>query len=193
MSAPNVNNVLVGKPKVTGGIFVAPKGTALPTSATDPLDPAFECLGYVGEDGLAESIDNSTENVKAWGGDTVRVLQTEHSVMYKFTLLEVGRSSVLKTVYGSSNVDTTPATSSDGTTHTVRLNSQQTPAAVWVFEMADMGASVRVLSPMGTIKSLGETKYVDGEPTGFEVELEALPDGSGNKAYKYIVLDDATG
>ena len=36
--ANSINNVVVGKPLVTGGISVAPLGTVLPTDATTALD-----------------------------------------------------------------------------------------------------------------------------------------------------------
>ena len=68
-------NVSAGKPKVGGAIFTAPVGTALPTTALESLDPAFVGLGYVSDDGLTNSTAMETEKIKAWGGDTVLVIQ----------------------------------------------------------------------------------------------------------------------
>ena len=64
-------NVQAGKPNIKGAIYFAPLGTALPTNTKDALDKAFECLGYISEDGVSN--ENATENtdVKAWGGDVV--------------------------------------------------------------------------------------------------------------------------
>ena len=64
----NASNVSTGKPKISGAVFRAPLGTALPTSATEELSSAFICLGYVSEDGLENANEMSVSEVKAWGG-----------------------------------------------------------------------------------------------------------------------------
>ena len=65
------SNVSAGKPKTTGAIWVAPKGSTLPTDTATALDAAFKCLGYCSDDGLTNSTDLESETIKAWGGDTV--------------------------------------------------------------------------------------------------------------------------
>ena len=59
------NNVSAAKPKVGGAVSVAPAGTALPTDATTALAAEFTQLGYISEDGLTNSIEISTDSVKA--------------------------------------------------------------------------------------------------------------------------------
>ena len=44
---PNVDNVSTGKPKITGAVYRAPLGTALPTDATTALSGAFVDMGYI--------------------------------------------------------------------------------------------------------------------------------------------------
>ena len=73
---PTVANVTTGKPKVAGAVFVAPTGTTLPTDATTALGTAFKELGYVSEDGVTNNNSPESENVKAWGGDTVLIRRT---------------------------------------------------------------------------------------------------------------------
>ena len=63
-------NVSTGKPKISGGVWVAPSGTSLPTDATTELS-GFTCLGYVSEDGVENSNDMDVAEIKAWGGSIV--------------------------------------------------------------------------------------------------------------------------
>lgn len=73
----DVTKVTAGKPKVGGALFRAPAGTALPTDAVTALAEAYKCLGYVSEDGVTNSTSIDSDEVKAWGGDTVLTPQPE--------------------------------------------------------------------------------------------------------------------
>lgn len=182
-------NVLAGKPLATGGVLVADVGSTAPTDATTALDAAFKAAGYVGEDGLTETIDRSTDKIKAWGGDTVKIVQTDFAVTYQFTFLETLNVDVLKTIYGAANVTTTAATSTKGTLHAVKLNSADLPSKAFVFEMKDGVARIRIHVPEGKITELGEVTYADGEVIGYQVTVEALPNSAlAANAVKY--LDD---
>ena len=96
MKKNDVMNVTAGKPKVGGAIFCAPVGTPLPTSTTDELNPAFSNLGYCSDDGLTNSTNLEVEEIKAWGGTTVLVIQKSKDDKYKFKLIEVKNVDVLK-------------------------------------------------------------------------------------------------
>lgn len=185
----NSQNVLAGVPLATGGISMAPLGTALPTDAKTTLPVAFKSAGYVGEDGLTESADRSTEKIKAWGGDVVKVVQTDFSTTYTFTFLESLNTDVLQAVYGDSNVTVTPATVTDGTLRTVKVNADILPHKVFVFDMKDGNARIRICVPDGQVTEVGEITYNDGSVIGYEVTVEAFRDSTLNaNAVKY--LDD---
>ena len=192
-NAPSTAQVLSGKPKASGGVFRGPLNVTTPADASAALDSKMVGLGYVSSDGLTETIDRSTEKITAWGGDTVKVVQTEHSVVYKLTLTETANAEVLKAAYGDSNVTTTPASASKGTLHKILVNSKTLEPSSWDFEMADGGADIRIFVPNGQVTSVGDITYSDEEVVGYELEIEALPDKDGNKAYKYVQLADKTG
>jgi hypothetical protein len=182
-------NIVAGRPLATGGVLIGPVGTAAPTDATTALNAAFKGAGYIGEDGLTESADRSTEKVKAWGGDVVKVLQTDFSTTYKFTFLETLNSDVLKTVYGDSNVTVTPADATKGTLYAVKVNADVLPHKAFVFEVKDGQAKIRIHVPDGQITEVGEISYKDGEVIGYSVTVEAYRDSTlGANAIKY--LDD---
>ena len=119
----------------------------------------------------------------------MKVLQTDFSTTYSFTFLETLNSDVLKTVYGDSNVTTTPATASKGTLHVVKVNADVLPHKSFVFEVKDGDAKIRIHVPDGQVTEVGEVTYSDGEVIGYQVTVEAYRDPTlGANAIKY--LDD---
>lgn len=77
---PNdAQNVTVGKGRVTGYLFVAKAGTTLPTDATTDLSDDYKNLGYISEDGISETVDTSSEDIKDMNGDTLISSITENN------------------------------------------------------------------------------------------------------------------
>ena len=179
---PTASNVSVGKPAVAGAVFVADIGTTLPTDAVTALDNAFTPLGYVSEDGLTNSMSIDSDEVKAWGGDTVLTLQTGFSDTFGLTLIESLNPDVLKTVFGASNVSGTLAAGLS-----VNVNSQEPPAKSWVIEMLLRGGIVkRIVIPSASVTERGEITYKDDEAIGYELTLTAVSDSAGNSHYEYL-------
>ena len=177
----NSTLVVAGKPKAGGAIWSAPLGTALPTDATTALNVAFKSLGYVSDDGLTNEITTETEEIKAWGGDTVLTAQTGTSDTFSYKLIEALNIEVLKEVYGTSNVTGTLETGIK-----ISVNSKEKIEHVIVIETALRDKLKRIVLPIAKIKEMAEITYVDGEPVGYEVTVQALPDSSGNTHYEYV-------
>ena len=145
----NKSNVSAGKPKIGGAIYRAPKGTAAPTSADATLAAAFKAMGYISADGLTNANNASTDNIKAWGGDTVLVVQTDKTDTLAFTLLEVLNTDVLAAVHGSANVSGTLAAGI-----TVEVNADLQEEAVWVIDMVLNGNTAkRIVAPAAVISA----------------------------------------
>lgn len=179
MANPSADHVLVGAPKVTGGVWTGALGTALPTDTTTALDAAITAVGYISEDGVTQATETDTEEIVAWGGDTVRVIQTTHTVTFQFEFLETNEAS-LKAVYGDENV-----TYDAGTGFEVLVNSRPLPHKVYVLEIKDGDRDVRLVIPDGQVTERGEVVYVHSDAVKYDVTITAFPDNAGNKAYIY--------
>lgn len=175
-------NVSTAKPKIGGAIYSAPLGTTLPTDAVTELDDAFKSLGYISEDGLKNNNTPETDKIKAWGGDTVDVVQNEKADTFSYTLIEALNVDVLKEVYGVNNVS-----GSLGTMITIKANSTPLEAHSLVVDMVlKAGVLKRIVIPNATVSEIGEISYADEDAIGYETTLTAMPDENGDTHIEYI-------
>lgn len=164
----SVTDVRIG---ADGIVYLGTENATLPTSTTsDPTNAGFTDLGFISEDGVTETQDASVEKIKNMAGATVRVVQTEHSLMYQFKLIE-SNEDVLAAYYG--------ADPEDG------ISGVMGARAPWVIDVFDGDAVVRICVPDGAIIERADVMYSNGEPIAFDVTVECYPDDSGNKVYIY--------
>lgn len=178
----NKENVSLGKPKASGFIYRAPAGTDIPMDATTKLPDTFECVGYVGEDGVTQSTDTDKTEVKDAGGVTVLSVITSYAETYQFVMLELNKVSATVR-YGSDAVETT----GDSMTITHKMPSGE--SAVFVFELLCTGNKARrIVVPDATPNEFGDTQYHVGDAVAYDVTLAANPDDkiNGGTSREYI-------
>ena len=192
MAAPSVRNVVAAKPRVGGGVYRAPLGTALPTDASTVLGVGYEALGYVSDAGVTPTRDTSIDKKKAWGGDIVAALLTDESRSFEFTLIEVYAEAVQKFVHGTANVTATAPAPSTGSTLAVLDKGGKPDQQIMVFEIRHGLKLRRIVVPVADPAITGEGPLVDGDLSAYTVTVEALKDTSGVRVYEYFVQDDKT-
>ena len=179
------NDALVGAPLTsTGGVLSAPAGTALPTSATADTT-GFTGRGLIGEDGLSETADRSTDQIRAWGGSLARTVQIEYGLSYTFQFITTNKA-VLEEVHGVENVTVTPGVDPAYDELAIAVNKNELPVKPWVFEVKDGDNRIRIVIPEGQITAVGGITYSHNDIIRYEVTLTCYEDESGNSAYKYI-------
>lgn len=177
LSAPNV------RVAITGEVYRAPAATVQanwPTDAATALNAAFIGLGYLSDDGVTESWDDSVDNIVAWqNATTVRSATTESTGSLGWTMIET-KGRVLTTFHrGSTMVETAPGK------FKLEVKPITADPAVWVLHVIDGAELIRILVANGEIVERGEVVYKNGEPIGYPVTLRAYPDVNGNLMTKF--------
>lgn len=166
-------NVRVG---ITGWVYRAPIGTALPTSVTETLNAAFESVGYVSEDGITLNTETGTVEIKAaqWS-QVVRTLQNEHKVTAAFTMIET--TDLTQKIFWADE---------DATTDHVRVTAAQSVPHSWVIEIIDGDDVMLFVAEDGSPTERGEVQLLDDEQAhAYPVTIQFMGDATGKKADIY--------
>ena len=168
-------DVLVGATGVVYGGATA--SVTLPTNATGSLDTDLKDLGFVSADGVTMSVNQDTTEIKAWGGSTIRKIQTGHTVEFHFVLLETQINS-LGAYFGSANVD--------DPTNVAKVTASMNQRQTWVIEVVDGANIIRIVIPDGEVTGHDDVTYKTDEAIGYGVTVTAYEDSAGVKAYEYM-------
>ena len=168
----------------TGAVYTAATTASAPTSATGTLT-GFTDLGYISTDGVTETRDRSTNQIRAWqNGDLVREVVTEETATFQFMLLETS-AATLAAFYGVAvNTSDGSITVSPGTTGGKKS---------FIIDVIDGADAIRTYVPTGEILSVGDQVFQNGEPIGFDVTITAYVDTAKGYSFKkfYSALDAA--
>lgn len=173
--ANTASKVKVG---VTGSVWVGPTSATAPTSATTTLT-GFTELGYVSTDGLEETRDRSTNQIRAWqNGDLIREVVTDSTATFKFMLMETTKA-VIELFYGAT-------VSGTGASASIAVNPSATGGKKsFVFNVVDGSSVIRTYVPTGEVLSVEPVKGANGDVVGYGVTVTAYSDGTGTAFTKF--------
>lgn len=180
-------SVAASKPKIGGGMYYAPLGTALPTDETTALAAAYKALGPISEDGVQPARDTNIEKIKEWDGSTLASLLTDESRSFEIVLYGVHDTEVNTYLFGS-NAVVTPASASAGKKIAIQDKGGKPLDAVLVFEMVHGAKKHRVVVPVADATITAENPWVSGGLKAYTLTVEAIKDANGVRVYEY--LDD---
>ncbi len=147
---------------VTGAVMVGATSATAPT-AVDGATTGFTDVGLIGEDGIVESHDESSEPLKAWqNGQVVRYVNTDGTVTFAFTMLETSDATV-ELAY-----DTTVTTG----TYIIDLEKNREPRS-FIFDVIDDDELERVYVADGVVTELGDVVRVNTEIKAYPVVVTA--------------------
>jgi len=157
---------------VTGAVYVGLTSATGPT-ASDSTLTGFTDLGYVSSDGITETIDRSTNQIRAWqNGALVREVTSEGTYSVTLTLIETNED-VLALYFGA---DLVAGVLSGDPTATGGRKS-------FVIDAVDGLIVERTYIPAGEVTAVGERVLASGEAIGYNVTITAYADAS-NVTYK---------
>lgn len=138
MATMDSSEVGIGSGAVTGAIWIAPDGTALPTDATTTLASTYKLMGFTSEEGVVISETRNTQDIRAWEGRTVvYVATTEYSEDVAFTPIQCN-VDVLKATYGDDYVEVAQG----GTIH-AKHHGETLPPVMVVIETVPFDGAVK--------------------------------------------------
>jgi hypothetical protein len=153
---------------VTGAVYVAPTGTAAPSYSDDALNVAFVDLGYISADGITESIDKSTTQIRSWqDGSLVREIVADGTYSVSMTFIETNQD-VVELYYGGSLAS-----------GSINIDPRATGGRQsFVIDVIDGTSIERTYIAAGEITSVGERTLASGEAIGYEVTITAYADAT---------------
>lgn len=161
---------------VTGAVYVAPTGTTAPTTSSSALDAGFVDLGYVSADGITESIDRTTNQIRAWqNGSLVREVTSEGTYSVEMTFIETNEA-VLELYYGTTNA------SGEFSIDPTSTGGRQS----FVIDVVDGTAVERIYIPAGEITAVGTRTLASGEAVGYQVTITAYADADSATVTKWF-------
>lgn len=155
-------------------VYIAAANATGPTNVTSAWASAWTAVGLLdGEAGFAESREEESNEIYAWGGLLVKKTKSKHKRTIKFTCLEDNA-----TVFGLVNPGSTRTVASGVTTKSVKVPTL-TEFAIG-FETRDGASTKRRTVKRAVVEEVGETVESESGLTVYEVTVTIYPETDGS-------------
>ena len=176
----NSANVFIGAPEqeVTGALLTGPETDVIPETIDDFVFTGLAEAGYVSEEGVKISVDESTESIRDWSRRVVREITSEFGGNLEWEHLELSEEAA-KNYFGDTKVTVS------GTKSRYALSGDNRETKAWYFKMKDGQRRALVFVPHGQVTERGEIELVADDAIKLPVTLSTYPDAAGNNLYFY--------
>ena len=188
MATMNTAEVTYGAAAATGAIWVAPKGTSLPTDASTSLSGSFVLLGFTSDAGVQISESRSQESIRAWEArKEVVTLTTEYTESVSFTPIQCN-ADVAKLTWGNGNVSVDAGTGALTCKHT----GDTLDPVVIVVETTPATGIIKRYCGTYQLSERGEQTLDGTQVDGRQLTFKALADETGVTTYEYTAMTATT-
>ena len=173
---------------ITGQVYVAPTGTALPTTTTGALNAAFVGLGYLTEDGVSFSASKETQDIAAWQAfDPIRTIVTSRTVQATFSLQQWNEDTVPLAFGGGSISGTSP-----NFKYSLPDPEDGLDERCMVIDVQDGDINLRFVIARGIVTEAVETQFQHGATAVLPITFKALKPSLGKIVDFYTDSDGFT-
>lgn len=165
-----------------GGAWLAPVGTAAPTSPLEQPTTPWDALGAISDDGLVYGFDEDSQTFTPWGlTSPFRTTITSSVRTFQLTLWETARPAVQSLMFRLDAAALEP--DEDGLTSFAESASPTPDRRAFWFLVMDGDTSRGFYVPQGEVSDRDDVTFKQDEMSGYNVTITAYPDDSGNTVY----------
>lgn len=184
MATMDASQVTIGSAKSTGAIWVAPKGTSLPTDASTALSASWSLLGFTSDAGVNISESTSSDKISAWEGRTVVYnVQTEYTENISFTPIQCN-ADVAKLIWGDDWVEVDGET---GAIHVKHHGGELEPVEI-VIETSPCIGIVKRFAGEAQLTERGEQTMNGTQVDGRQLTFSMMADTNGVTLNEYTAF-----
>lgn len=162
---------------ITGIVSVGPTTSTAPADATTALAGTFTDVGEIGEDGVEESWDDSSTDIRNNAGVVIRRIISQTAGTIKFTMLETSSTTLELYYKGSAVAGSGP--------YSIGIKAPQADPRSFVLDTLDGTIPERLYIPSGEVTDRGPITHSAQGVKQYEVTVTMYPDTTGTLAYKF--------
>ncbi|MCX4687294.1 hypothetical protein OG401_23830 [Kitasatospora purpeofusca] len=167
-ATPAIYQPELARVAVTGTVFKAPLGTAMPLPGA-AIGASWSSLGTFTDDGVEHEFSEDTADVTSWQNGVIRTIVTGRSLTLKLKALE-SSPTVLETFYGSALVGAT-----DKLSASLKIKATVSrPREAFLFEWVDGPNTWRLLVAVGQVSELESPAFKNSEAVTWGMTVKAL-------------------